>query len=157
MNHLVLELVIPYLSIGDVFRLRRALGRFTTWHEETVVKLLLQCNPSFVASLSQTALQGTYFLSDVSRSMSASFRCSECGITSRRRIQVCKPCALDPRSFVSLMTRANIQDLAPLQYRKILEVVIPATRVGNGALLYWKRDVERVLRKLTVPRINYLS
>ena len=145
--HLVLELVIPHLSIGDVFRLRRALGRSPAWHEETVVKLLLQCHPSFVGSLSQTALHGTHSLSDVSRSMSASSRCSECGITSRRRIQVCKPCALDPRSFVSLMTRANIRDLAPLRYRKVLEVVIPATRVGNGALLYWKRDVERALRQ----------
>lgn len=150
LHHLILELVVLHLSIGDVFRLRRALGAAPAWEDAAIARLLVERD---ALGYSRQTIASTDTLEALCRRMQGHTRCTECGTPCKRRIRVCKACACDPSCFFALLTRKDILDYAGSRNRctNVLARVKPAHRAGNNALLYWKRHVDEVLRGLSHP------
>ena len=135
MDFAVLDLIAGHLTVADLFRIHRAMRL----EEAELYGLLVNHHRSVVG--------GSTRVRDVSRRMRSSSRCRECGRPSRRAVGVCKPCGRQPNSLVTLWTRRDVANLTP-NPRWILRTVAPAARVGNGAYVYWRRDVLRASERL---------
>jgi hypothetical protein len=144
MDHpVVLAAVADWLSVGDLYRLRRALGRAPAWPAHEVGALVagrirLQARRGAACTLEALAerVRGTH-------------RCVECGAPSRRIVRVCEACACDPRSFRAMCTRAEARALArargaPRGFERKLCALPVARRTWR--LYHWRRDVEELLR-----------
>ena len=145
MDHVVLELILPHLSIGDVFRLRHALGKTLEWDEQSITRLLVQRDE---LGYSLRTIRSIQTMEALGRRMRSHGRCTECGTKCHRHTRVCKPCACDPSCFFALLTRRDIRECAGShkRYVMILSLVRPAHRGRNYAYLYWKRQVDEALR-----------
>lgn len=150
----VLEPLAPWLSVGDIFRLHRALGREPAW----------PCNMSFLvlqkmnlktggprarkAKLVTMAMLSTYMAQESTR------RCVECGCTTRARPRVCFKCTQDQQNIFAMSTRREIvhrnrfEREVPLpNLLRRIRTDLPIVKRGHvGAFYYWTRDVDRLLR-----------
>ena len=144
----VLLCLADHLSVGDLFRLRRALGRAgredTLWPAE--VALLVAARMGLLCP--SPAAPAMHLLG---ARMRTTHRCVECGARTRRVVRVCVPCASDPACPVAMVTRQYLMRQKPtrLSVRALLLRVRTELRVtfvaSSGALHYWKRDADALL------------
>ena len=146
----VTSCLLDHLTLGDLFRLRRALGREGA--------SLVQQLPEFVhvararMSLTKRTLKTPV---DVLARLStpALPHCRECGRNRCfRRFRVCLACGTDPNGYRSLMTRDQVLHIASLRpwriaKRRLFMQLTPAAVSTNGAHLFWRSDVHRVLER----------
>ena len=131
--HVVPLCLMELLSVGDLFRLRIALG-LPYGDEEAVARLVGE----------RMSLRRTYTLASLGQRMALG-RCRECGTASRRQVAVCGVCA-DGDTYFALRDRDFIRQVLRAASKRKLEHYIrhrmrPATRCGWGRLLYWRADV----------------
>ena len=130
------DLLVDHLSIGDVFRLRRAVGR------EFVL------SPYALATLAarmSLSTHRTYTLEALSTKMFHTRRCVECGTPTGCVPRACYACISIEWSPVAMLTRAQIRDLCRARrrpYLTVLHACVPVRRDRVGRFFYWKRDVE---------------
>jgi hypothetical protein len=147
MDHpVVLAAVADWLSVGDLYRLRRALGQAPTWPAHEIGALV-------ASRLRLRARRGAACtLEALAERVRTTHRCVECGVPSRRLVRVCEACARDPRSFRAMCTRAEARALArahdgraPRGFERKLCALPVARRTWR--LYHWRRDVEALLRR----------
>ena len=109
----VLELLAPLLTLGDVCRLRRALG--AAWRDDATWPVAVVHVQRLRVGLVRPTTLGA-----LAAAVAASRRCAECA-RRRRRPRVCQRCAADPQP-VALWTRrqivAHFSDRAPSAVRR---------------------------------------
>lgn len=134
-----LEVLLPlidHLSIGDIFRLRRALGHAAVWTVD-VERVLSQ----------RMGLQRCYTMAQLSERM-YNGRCVECGVPCRSVPRVCGECMRDVRCPVAMVTRAYIYDrYRGHKIRKLRERIREMRVVKRGRMgtyWYWKADADRL-------------
>ena len=143
----ILTCLVDHLSVGTIFRLRRALGRAPAWDERQLAKLVAEermgMRPASLCTMRTVA-----------RVMHRTIRCRECGASTRCKPSVCAECTADQTSFVGMCTRADVYN----QYRgrrglkRIVGSLPLAKRVVFGYRIkyyYWRRDVTRILGHTT--------
>lgn len=135
MNHpAILTCLVDHLTVGEVFRLRRALG----------AEALITCEGT-VAVL-ETRLGLTHrknrTFDQVGRRM-ARLACRECGVACRRIVRVCRACASEPGGFREMVSRKDVRPFVSYADLRRLRVV---ARTSVGAHLYWWHDVQQVHR-----------
>jgi hypothetical protein len=132
--------LVDFLSVGDMFRLRRAVGEVTPEVADVVARrmdLALPCRHSLAA---------------LSRRLAAG-RCVECGRRCRAQPAVCGCCRVDPTSPFAMMTRMQVRRYisrsrpSPRRHAHLFRLwVYGVVKVGReGAFYYWRRDVEAAL------------
>lgn len=134
----VLELLAPLLTLGDVCRLRRALG--AAWRDDATWPVAVVHVQRLRVGLVRPTTLGA-----LAAAVAAGRRCAECGAPTRARPRVCQRCAADPRSPVALWTRrqivAHFSDRAPSAVRRrIVERLCRVKVNATGAFCYWRRD-----------------
>ena len=137
MNHpVILTCLVGHLTVGEVFRLRRALG----------AEALITCEET-VAVL-ETRLGLTHrrnrTFDHVGRRM-ARLACRECGVPCRRIVRVCRACATEPGGYREMLSRRDVL-LAGGVSRADLKRLRVVARTSVGAHLYWRHDVQQVHR-----------
>lgn len=144
----VTSCLLDHLTLGDLFRLQRALGREGA--------SLVQDLPEFVhvarkrMSLTKRTLKTP---TDVVARLStpALPHCRECGCNRCfRRSRVCLACGSDLNGYCSLLTRQQVLDIAStrpwrIAKRRLFMRLTPTAVSTNGAHLFWHSDVRRVL------------
>lgn len=144
MDATVLQCLAEHLSVGDLFRLRRALGKEHASFPPDV--------PLLVAARMGLRPRADFTMDALSTRMRDTHRCVECGARTRRVVRVCEPCASNPACPVAMVTRQYLMHKRParlsvrtllLRVRAELQVVFVAS---SGALHYWKRDADALLR-----------
>ena len=137
----VLECLSDHLTLGELCRLRRALGtrRFdgspNLGHLALRRLHLVRPSPDF---------------SSVSRIMiSSRHRCRECGRATQRQIRVCNTCAGEKNGYFQLVSRREIRarwrNVRTGFVRRTYEQVRPATRRSTGELLYWRANMDAIM------------
>jgi hypothetical protein len=131
--------LLEFLSVGDIFRLHRALGKHNYMSADKVIlsevvhRMSLKPRPSHTfTSLSHRML---------------SRRCFECGVRCRLTPAVCGMCSASSKCFRAMVTRADIRLMigrAPgkrdtLLYRVWKDCIVKRGR--NKAFYYWRRQV----------------
>lgn len=142
MDHpVVLESLSDYLTLGELGRLRRALGtdRFDACPHLGHLAMrrirLIRPAPNFQS---------------LSRVMTSSkHRCRECGCATHRQIRVCNSCANEKNGYFQLVSRREIlarwRNVRAGLVRRIYENVRPATRRSTGELLYWRGTMDTLM------------
>lgn len=130
----VVGLLADHLSVGDLVRLKRALGPNTEYPRD--VEALLT---------SRIGLKRHQSIEQISARIRTGSRCVECGILTRRRPRVCDVCAKDPSTPVCMDTRRTV--LERYKGRKgIRRIVTSELRIvkrgRTGCLYYWRSEVE---------------
>ena len=144
MIHTVLEPLLAYLTLTDIFRLHRALGPTPMWPPYTARALCIH-------RLGRSA-RGLGTMRALARHMSETqSRCVACGAHTRRVRRVCTSCGRDDVTW-GMCTRAELRDRARdqgwtmrgLEHRlRRLPAVQRETR--TRAFLYWRRQAEAQL------------
>ena len=138
----VLPLLCEHLTAGALFRARVALGR--RGEEPAGVAHLLAAR----MGLAPRPARPMAWLAARLRVRS---RCRECGAPTARAVRVCHACADDGAGLHALRDRAharwlNRQRAAPHRnFEAMLRRARPAARTATGRLLYWRRDLERLV------------
>ena len=142
----VLELLCEHLTAGALFRLRVALGR--RGEEAPGVARLVAARMGLVAAPARGPPRSMAWLAARLR---AARRCRECGAPTARAVRVCAACA-DGDTLHALRDRAharwlNRQRAAPRRNFEayLRRCVRPAARTATGRLLYWRRDLLRLV------------
>lgn len=132
----IFPLLHEHLYVADVFRLSHALSyRHTEWPREDVAHVRRRLAVPPRVDL------GVFLCTYVARK-----RCRQCGMTCYALLpRFCQHCTrYDRTSPVLLVDRCHVHHhyKPPRLARRILATVSMVKRGGNGAHLYWKRDVE---------------
>lgn len=133
----VVSCLLPHLTISDVFRMRRAFGH--AWTD-----VWLPMNSHALCARLRLKQHRSTSLSVVSKRMTSTVRCRECGVACYRKIRVCTTCARNPQSFLSLMTRrdiaAHFSEGRPKGFaRRVRE--LPLATIGRSNTYYYWRHV----------------
>jgi hypothetical protein len=137
-------LLLDHLNMGDVFRLRRALGRqgnVVVFEETAALHIMTQ------RMRLKRPLQS---LREVSAKMI--HRCVECGIPCRMAPYVCIRCRRDLRGLKAMVSREYIrqecvnQNIRGKRFFVVLHSLTVVKRTAQGAFLYWKRDADEIIR-----------
>ena len=140
-DHVVLTCLVDHLSLGDIFRLRRALGRDMDGCEAVVAAVVMRLRLSPRRSTTLSAL---------SARMAASRRCRECGVGCRRRCRVCEACSA-AAGYFQMVDRQQILRvhrrwrLAASVRELWARALVPVARSRTGKYLYWRIHVSRRL------------
>lgn len=137
----LLECLLPYLTLGEIGRLHRALGPDPAWPAElfVVVQHRLQ--------LTTPILGWEHVAYRLLR------RCCECGAPTRCVPRICQRCWREDDNFRAVLSRHDIRRMARegllasrhLERRIRADLSVVKRSIAGGAYLYWKRDVLRVL------------
>lgn len=149
----VLQCVVEHLNIGDIFRLRRALGRAPAWSEEdTAGCIASKMGRKRHARTNRSNLT----LAATATSLSSTrTRCVECGGYTRSRLHVCIACTEDEDGYFAMITRIQARALFiettghVMGYKYFFERLLRlpvARRGGMGRCYYWRRVVEKMVR-----------
>ena len=125
------HVLLPYLSIGDLYRLR-ATASHDDW--DVVTTRALSARIGLARSADATRISAHMWKR----------RCRECGTFCSAVPRFCTSCTSDPRSRVALMTRAEIRILCKDRrqcYRAVVGELARVRRSRVGAFLYWRDDV----------------
>ncbi len=144
----VLTCLVEHLTLGELCRLRRALGTDGDGVDAGLWHLRI---PDRV-----TPFDGG--LRDVCRYMNRRVprrRCRECGRVTTRRVRVCTACTCVPGGYYQLVSRRDVRqrwpDLRPCRMQTLYATVPVACHTRLGAILYWMRDVNAVLARTATP------
>jgi hypothetical protein len=139
----ILGPLLDHLSLTDVFRVHRALGRHAAWPDET---------PRMLSHTSLGLKTPIHTMDDLRRRMAHSHtRCVGCGVRTRREPRVCAACASDRRSPWAMCTRRELRDAvrtsggARNMERRIRALPVVKRTGGTHALVYWWRDARAAL------------
>lgn len=143
----VLMILVEFLSVGDIFRLRRALGRqFCMMDWSMDVRALIS------RRLCLSLKRRLRSVRDLGSSVARTRRCVECGMPTGCVPRVCSQCANDVNSPVALCTRRQIHDWCIATRQPYATIVfrlrrhVRVVRRGcNGRLYYWRSDVMSLL------------
>ena len=144
MLDLVYPLLAAHLTVGETFRLRRALG-LTNEHEDIPTASLL--------AHTKLGLKRNATVRGVSDKMQTTSRCIECGRTTQSAKQVCYGCLTDEGGFRSVMTRRQItvlmvkHGLRPRVADRIIKKVKVVAIFRSGAYGYEPRAVKAQLER----------
>lgn len=134
--------LLEFLTVGEMFRLSRALGKVDSLPSDVVY---------VVARHMGLQMRSTFTMATLSRRMQAG-RCVECGMRCACRPVVCATCRMSDTSFRSMVTRADIRRmLAQRGVRRRSEPLVKLWTHGIvkrgrlGTYYYWRKDVEVVL------------
>ena len=139
----VLEPLLPHLSVGDVFRLHRALGRDPAWADGTARYLAMR--------MGYTRRAADVSMADLAMRMTVvKTRCTECGERIRRKFRVCQACADDDGGFRHMCTRAQLRAVAHKWrrrgFKRLLEQTLkPVRRSHCGEFFYYVREAQALL------------
>lgn len=123
----LLPLLSEHLSLGDLFRLSRAC-HIRAW-------------PTDVAHVvtRRMGLRGRHDMASIGYKMRTTRRCVECGVPTRRSVRACVACTTDPRSFVALMTRAEIFEVYPhVTLHRLRRRLVPVPYRGPLGRYYYR-------------------
>ena len=142
MDHpVILECVSDFLTLGELCRLRRALGmqRFDACP-----------NLGHLALRRMNLVRIPADFSSVCRVMTSSkHRCRECGRTTRRMIRVCEACARQKNGFFQLISRREMfvrwRNVRGELVRRVYKSMTPTTRRSTGEFLYWRANVDAIM------------
>lgn len=141
MIHAVLEPLLAYLTLTDIFRLHRALGRTPGWPPYAARSLCihrLRCSARGLGTMRALA-----------RHMSETqSRCVACGAHTRRVRRVCDACGRDDVTW-GMCTRAQLRDrvrdegwaMRGLE-RRFRQLPVVQRQARTRAFLYWRRQAE---------------
>lgn len=141
MNHpVVLAALAEHLTLGELFRLDRALGRAPAWPMPETAALVAARTGRRFAGGGTTGLRLTL----------PRRRCIECGASCARTLCVCPACRRDPANFRSLVSRADLlalhreRPIKNLRRRVQRELRVVARGTGHRHL-YWRHEALRTL------------
>ena len=141
----VLTTVVDHLTVGDLFRLSRAIGptALTSWPPEVA---------PVVATRMRLLVKHGWTMEQLGTRMATTRRCVECGIPTRRNPRVCIDCEGDPRCPVAMSTRADVlhrYHRHPIRglRRAALQELQPIKRSRHGRIYYWRRDVDDLFQR----------
>lgn len=151
----LLEALAEHLSIGDLFRLDRALGRTPAWTPTTVALVASRMGLKVERHLRKTKAT----LSPLRRRMAAyKHRCVECAAHTRCARRVCAVCAINPTAPVAMCTRTLLREInlllgcpVPNLLLRIRERLTPIKRGRSGQLFYWWHEARILLFHNTIP------
>lgn len=154
----VLECLVEHLSIGTLFRLRRALGRVGVVVLEDMIAVCqtkLRYTDAYLSRVAPPADDaGGGRMSALGVHLCHTrTRCRECGTITRRAIRVCEECASTPGSYFELVSRRDIAHAFALQWqvRSLCKRIPVATRRCSGQYLYWMAHVRDVQERARRP------
>jgi hypothetical protein len=135
--------LLPFLSVGDIYRLHRAIGKGNFLPPDTIHE---------VAARMSLKMRQCYTLNSLSRRMESG-RCVECGVRCRSKPSVCGTCSAFPNSFIAMVTRADIRLMigqkGPWRRRhpRLVQLwshgIVKRGRLG--AYYYWRKEVEDII------------
>jgi len=136
-----MPLLIDFLSVGDVFRLARALCMGREYNDAEVAA----CISRRMEYKKLTALT----LVQLSERMWNRGRCWECGIKTSRLVRICEVCGVGDCLYAALRDRDYIYDCNEarrIPFKNLRNVIRTrlkrAARRSTGKHLFWKRDVD---------------
>lgn len=152
-NPVIQSMLVDHLTLGDLFRLRRALAGAEAWSGE-VPKMLVRSR----MQLSRLK-KPMETMSTVSERMRLpSRRCMECGASTNCIPRVCHACAEDPHSYRSLCHRRDVRAAymkvplpRPKGLLRMLQSNLRIVKVGPaGSHLFWRADVKRIFEHFSL-------
>jgi hypothetical protein len=144
--------LVQWLTIGDVFRLRRALGKDMRNAWTIDVRAMLTRR----VGLRVNAGRRIPSIAELGTLVQLTRRCVECGVRTRCKLRVCLACIADPLTPVALITRQSLRDwckthgIRDCLVRSHLSIgtfrVVKKDRVGRH--YYWRRDALAIAASL---------
>lgn len=137
----IFEVLADYLTLGELFRLRRAIGTRAFDEVPHVADLA-------VRRLGLVRMAPT--LRNVALCMATSrHRCRECGARTQRAVRVCHACAEQKNGYFELISRRGMalrwHGVRAGAIRRAYAHLSPASVRATGEFLYWRAVVDAVM------------
>lgn len=147
----VLPCLVDYLTVGELYRLRRTLGHKVEEYDGL-------CAPVVARRMGLTTRLGKYTLEELGHRMASTQRCVECGTKCTRTVKVCDDCGQCTLGFRALCTRKDLKKRngANRPWRmaenKLLDRIRAELKVvkrdRNGQFYYWARDADALFARV---------
>lgn len=138
----VLAVLADHLSVADLFRLHRAVGRDPPWLPETAALVAARMGLK----------RRHYTMQQLQSRMHRGRRCAECGVPTQRLVRACDACMLE--GPLAMWTRADVRDhhrQHPMRHlrRRVREELRVVKRGPGGRHYFWKSDVMALFARHT--------
>jgi len=135
----ILEVLADYLTLGELFRLRRAIGTRAFDDVPHVADLA-------VRRLGLVRMAPT--LRNVALCMTK-HRCRECGARTQRAVLVCHSCADQKNGYFELISRRGMalrwRGVRAGTIRRAYSRLSPSSVRATGEFLYWRAAVDALM------------
>lgn len=155
----ILCCLVDHLTIGDLFRLRRAIGRQGFSQCDNAMRYTFNRRIGWSHTFSKRNDASVASIVDAMNRPS-SRRCRECGVQTHRRVRVCETCASCVGGYFSLVSRRTVASwtidgwsVRMGAVRRILSTLVPATQRSTGEYLYWEHDARRAFATCAMGRL----
>lgn len=137
-------LISPHLTVGEIFRLRRALGK--EWQQ----KALWQIDALLSERLGYKRVRT---MDSIFTIIAQTARCSECGLRCRMQPSVCESCRSQEQGYFAMVNKQyvsnrykTVKHLSHRGLRTALQKVKVVRKGRLGQHMLWRHEVDAVFQ-----------